>query len=294
MVKIDLHTHSNASDGTDSPAELVEKAAAAGLDGIALTDHDTTSGWEEATTAAKKQGLALVYGAEFSTSFSGITTHILGYLFDPKDQRINRLFTQVKEDRVHRLQEITNRVNQVYPITWEQVLAQVNGEAAVGRPHLADALISQGYFVDRNQVFAQVLNTDSPFYVRYQAPEPAVVCETIRSAGGVAVLAHPRAKSRQRRFLSSKDIAQLVDAGLWGIEVNHPEQMPADREEVALIAQELGLVITGSSDYHGQGKNNRLGQYTTPWSTVQSLLEQGRTKWYPGKLSGLTLALPVE
>lgn len=246
-----------------------------GLDVVALTDHDTVEGWQQAAEMVSTTGVALVRGAEFSTSHDSVTAHVLGYLFDPEDQKIKQLFTQIKRSRIRRLKAITQLVNQDYPITWEQVLAQGKPGVAIGRPHLADALIEAGYFHTRAEVFDQVLHPSRPYYLRYQAVDTFEAVEAINQAGGVAVLAHPRAKARQRRFLEAETIRKLKSAGLFALEVDHPEQDLLSQQEVSQIALSCQLAQTGGSDFHGNGKENRLGDGQTAVQVLEEIAAKG-------------------
>lgn len=270
-MRIDLHAHSTASDGTDSPAGLVRAAAAAGLDVVALTDHDTVSGWQPAATALPA-GLTLVPGAEVSCTAQGIGLHLLAYLFDPADPALAAELTHTREDRVPRAQEMVRRMGQAgMPVTWELVLAHVEPGATVGRPHLADALVAAGVAPDRSAAFARHLHRDSPFYVRHRAADPAEAVRLVAAAGGVSVIAHAGA-SQRGRVVGDEVIAAMAEAGMAGLEVDHPDHDRATRERLRRLAGELGLVVTGSSDYHGRGKPNVLGQETTGPAAYEALV----------------------
>ena len=260
---IDLHTHSNFSDGTDTPTELINKAHAAGLTGIALTDHDTVAGWQEAIDHLRP-GLSLILGSEISCqTLDGISVHMLGLLFDPENPELASMMAQTRDNRVGRMAKIIARLNSAdYEITMGDVEAQLSDGATLGRPHLADALVAKGYMKSRDQVFAEILHNDSPFYVSHYSPTPEVAIQTIKAAGGVAVIAHAMSSLRGR-VVSVESFASYVDAGLDGIEVFHRDHTQPNRELLGQIADEFDLVKTGSSDYHGNGKLNKLAEFHT-------------------------------
>ena len=269
---IDLHAHSSASDGTDTPAELVAAASSAGLDVVALTDHDTFRGWDEARAAAAATGVRLVPGVEMSCALDGISLHVLGYLPDPTYEPLVKELARTKEDRVPRAREMVRRLAaDGYPLTWDDVLAQVGFEGTVGRPHIADALVAAGSVASRDEAFASLLHDRSRYYVRHYASDPVVALRLIREAGGVSVFAHPGA-SRRGRTVTDDAIATMARAGLSGLEVDHPDQDEPTRIALRGLAKDLGLLATGSSDYHGEGKSTRLGQETTSPEVYEALL----------------------
>jgi predicted metal-dependent phosphoesterase TrpH len=261
-VRIDLHCHSTASDGTDTPAELVRNAAAAGLDVVALTDHDTTRGYAEAI-AALPVGLTLVTGAELSCRLDGISMHMLAYLFDPEEPSLFAERELVRDDRVPRAQGMVAKLQGLgVPITWEQV-ARIAGDGSVGRPHVATALVELGVVPTVNDAFTgDWLADGARAYVPKHETDPFEALRLIKGAGGVAVFAHPAASKRGRTVPESA-IAELAAAGLDGIEVDHMDHEPATRARLRGLAAELGLLGTGSSDYHGSRKTCVLGEYTT-------------------------------
>lgn len=265
---IDLHTHSNASDGTDSPSELIDKAISKGLDLIALTDHDTVGGWDEATTALKKHEsnskLELVLGSEVSCQGEdGTSIHMLGLLFDPNYTPLISEFEKTRENRITRMSRIISRLNEAgIEITIEEVNAQKRGDATLGRPHLADALVARGHVASREEAFNIFLHNGSKFYINHYSPSPEVAIRLIKEAGGVAVIAHPLA-SRSGRKIDLETLNQLIKAGLDGIEVDHRDHNEMERSELMRLAIEHDLVVTGSSDYHGTGKMNQLAEFTT-------------------------------
>ncbi|MGW0968881.1 PHP domain-containing protein [Streptomyces sp. NPDC002516] len=261
-MRIDLHAHSTASDGTDTPAELVRNAAAAGLDVVALTDHDTTRGHAEAV-AALPEGLTLVTGAELSCRIDGISMHMLAYLFDPQDPALLAERELVRDDRVPRAQGMIARLQGLgVPITWEQV-ARIAGDGSVGRPHVASALVELGVVGSVSDAFTeQWLSDGGRAYVPKHETDPFEAIRLVKGAGGVTVFAHPAAAKRGRTVPESV-IAELASAGLDGIEVDHMDHEPATRARLRGLASELGLLTTGSSDYHGSRKTCSLGDFTT-------------------------------
>jgi predicted metal-dependent phosphoesterase TrpH len=272
-VRIDLHTHSSASDGTDRPADLVRAAAAAGLDVVALTDHDTVRGWSEAS-AALPSGVRLVRGAEISSVYDGISLHLLAYLFDPSHAELAAEMSMALDDRVPRAKAIVAKLADAgYPVTWELVLDQLQDGATVGRPHIADTLVAAGVVADRNEAFTALLHDDGPFFVGHYYVDAVRAVELVRAAGGVPVFAHPAAATRGTT-VGDDAIRALAAAGLAGLEVDHRDNAPADRERLRALAGELGLLVTGASDYHGSGKDNRLGEHTTDPAVLEALLGQ--------------------
>lgn len=275
MVKrIDPHTHSAYSDGTDTPAQLLAAAARAGLDAIALTDHDTTDGWDEACAAVSATGVSLIRGAEISCSASGISAHLLAYLFDPANPGLLDVFRRTRQDRETRARRIVDNLSADYPISWEDVLDFAPEGGPVGRPHIADALVRAGCFPDRAAAFIHALHPSGPYYVHHWAPDPVEAVRLVLKAGGVPVLAHPRARGRSR-LLPEAVIGDMADAGLFGIERDHRDHGPQDRADVERIGAELGLALFGSSDYHGSGKPNRIGENTTDPATIAEVVKRG-------------------
>jgi predicted metal-dependent phosphoesterase TrpH len=279
-VRIDLHTHSSASDGTERPAELMRAAAAAGLDVVALTDHDTTRGWAEAEEALPS-GLRLVRGAEISCVYDGISLHLLAYLFDPSHAELAAEMSMALDDRVPRAQAIVAKLAAAgHPVTWELVLDQLQDGATVGRPHIADTLVAAGVVADRNEAFTTLLHDDSPFFVGHYYVDALRAVELVRAAGGVPVFAHPAAATRGTT-VGDDAIRAMAAAGLAGLEVDHRDNAPADRERLRALAAELGLLVTGASDYHGAGKDNRLGEHTTDPEVLDALLGQATSAVAP-------------
>jgi predicted metal-dependent phosphoesterase TrpH len=272
---IDLHTHSTASDGTDAPGELIRKAAEQGLSAVAITDHDTTAGWDEAAQAAQQSGIALVRGAELSCDVGEAHVHMLAYLYDPQATTLLAMLASIRQARLTRLMVMTQNIAADYPVTWQDVQAHTEPGATVGRPHIADALISAGVVRDRGQAFSTMLSPSAPYYVPYYAPSAQDMIAAVVGAGGVPVIAHAFARKRGK-IVSAEDIAALAEAGMLGIEVNHRDNAPEDRALLQGLADDLGLFVTGSSDYHGHGKPNRLAEFTTTPEVLEQIEAAGR------------------
>ena len=262
-MKIDLHTHSTYSDGTDKPSELINKALAAGITVIGLTDHDSISGWQEAT-ASLRPGISLVPGAEISCQTAdGISVHILGLLFDSSNSELMNTLEKTRENRHGRMEKIIARINEAgIDITMSDVLAELSDGATLGRPHLADALVKKGVVASRDEAFTQMLHNNSKYYVSHYSPTPEDAIALIKAAGGVSVIAHPMA-SHRGRTISLETFGSLIDSGLDGIEVDHRDHSPDEKKQLIALANGSNLVMTGASDYHGNGKLNSLGEYTT-------------------------------
>lgn len=271
---IDLHAHSNLSDGTQAPSELMGAAREAGLDVLALTDHDTWEGWEEAASAVGPTGVALVRGAELSTSAAGISVHLLSYLHDPDAPALGEEAERARSSRVDRAREMVERIAADFDLSWEEVVAPLEPGTTVGRPHIADALVTRGYVTDRSTAFARVLHVRGPYYMPYDAPDAVGAVELVRQAGGVPVMAHPRAGVRGR-VVADGVIERMAAAGLAGLEVDHRDHDDAARAHLRDLAASLGLFVTGSSDYHGAGKPNRLGEHVTDPQVLEQIESEG-------------------
>lgn len=274
-MRIDLHTHSVASDGTETPGEVMAAAAAAGLDVVALTDHDTTIGWASAQAAVPDVGVALVRGAEISCRSTGRSVHLLSYLHDPQDPALLAEAERTRDARGGRARAIVERLSVDYEITWADVEEQTGQGATVGRPHIADALVARGHVSGRAEAFTSLLAVGSPYYVHHHAPDAVHAVRLVRAAGGVPVLAHPGASARGR-IVSDAEIERLAAAGLAGLEVGHRDNDDAQQRRLTSLADRLGLLVTGSSDYHGAGKPNRLGEWTTAPEVLAEIESQGR------------------
>jgi predicted metal-dependent phosphoesterase TrpH len=274
-MRIDLHTHSTASDGTDTPAELVQAAAAAGLDVIAITDHDTTAGWQEAL-AARPPEVTVVPGVEFSCVHQPpdgrrVSLHLLGYFFDPDNTGLQAEWARLRYGRRERGRRmVENLAADGYPITWEQVRRMVPS-GAIGRPHIGRALVDAGVFADVDTAFRELLSSRQKYYVRKADTDVFEALRLIRAAGGLPVFAHPRA-TRRGPTVDDAVVADMATAGLVGLEVDHPDQSPDDRAHAARLARELNLLPTGSSDYHGRNKTTALGACLTSVQVYEQLL----------------------
>jgi 3',5'-nucleoside bisphosphate phosphatase len=273
-VRIDLHTHTRASDGTQSPTELVHAAAAAGLDVLGLTDHDTTDGWAEASAAADDVGITLVRGLEISTRHQGRGAHLLAYLPDPTYPPLVEQLQRILDGRSSRVPAILERLHAVgVRVSAADVREASRGTAATGRPHIADALVTLGVVGDRSEAFRRFLNPGMPAYVDRYAAALVEVLRLVGEAGGASVIAHPWGRNGPAG-MDEETLDELAGLGLAGIEVDHEDHTPGDRERLRAIARNLGLVVTGSSDHHGAGKvDHELGCNTTDPEEYQRLLE---------------------
>lgn len=269
-MRIDPHTHSNVSDGTETPTDLMRAAVAAGLDVIGLCDHDTTAGWEEAAGEASALGLELVPGIEISCRHSGASVHLLALWPDAKNSDLVAMLERTRTSRIDRAKKMVALLGDDFPLEWDAVVAWSKRAETVGRPHIADALVAAGVVPTRDAAFADLLSADSPYYVPHSAPEVADAVRCVKRAGGVPVLAHPGAEGRGR-VLTERDIGELARAGLVGLEIDHRDNPDAQRERLAVIAERMGLVRTGASDYHGEGKPNRLGENLTSEESFAAL-----------------------
>lgn len=273
-MAFDMHTHSDYSDGTTSPADVVEAAARAGLTGLAITDHDTTAGWEPAEEAAAHHGIALIRGMELSTvSDEGVAVHVLSYLHDPTNEVLLAELAKSRNARYKRAKRMTELLARDFPITWELVKEQTTVEATIGRPHLADALVQVGAVPNRSAAFDSILRGGSKYYVPHYAPDPVHGVELIRAAGGVPIFAHPTASVRGR-VVTEQLFYDMLDAGLAGVEAYHRDNSGSGKLWLEAFAAEHDLLLTGSSDYHGAGKPNTLGENVTSRATVEAIEAQ--------------------
>jgi predicted metal-dependent phosphoesterase TrpH len=281
--RIDLHTHSTASDGTDTPAELMAAAAAAKLEVVAITDHDTTSGWA-AAAAALPRGLTLVTGAEISARWFGparpIGMHILAYLFDPEHPELAGALAAVRESRDRRAEKMIGLLAaDGVDITWAEVRDFASG-GTVGRPHVAQALVRRGLVKTVSEAFQSEWLGE-----RYRVPKKDLevfeVLRLIQNAGGVAVFAHPAA-SRRGPIVSDEFIGQLAEAGLFGLEAEHTDHSPEEAARIRGLAADLGLVVTGSSDYHGTNKTVQLGARLTAPAVLEQIVAATHTPLWTG------------
>jgi predicted metal-dependent phosphoesterase TrpH len=277
-MRIDLHTHSSVSDGTETPEALMTTARDAGLDVIALTDHDTTDGWAPAE-AARPAGLTVVPGMELSCRWypaddRPISVHLLAYLFDPTDPALMRERARLRTERLGRGEKIAAALAAAgYPISWERIVEASEG-GVVGRPHIARALVEAGVATSVDDAFATLLHPRSPHYVAKADTDVREGIALVRVAGGVPVFAHGLA-TRRGRVVGDDAIHAMVEAGLLGLEVDHPDHAPEERAHLRALADELGLIQTGSSDYHGTNKTTPIGACTTAPDQYERLLAAG-------------------
>lgn len=269
----DLHLHSNHSDGTEPPAEVMRQAHGHGIRTAALTDHDRTSGWQEAGDAAVSLGMTFLPGMELSAKHEWRSVHVLGYLFDPDDPDLVAETDRIRSDRVGRAERIVRSIGRDYDLGWDDVLAQTTPDATVGRPHIADALVARGIVRDRTEAFEGILHPREGYYEPHYAPDPLTAVRLITRAGGVAVIAHPVTAGRDR-MMPLTYIERLIDEGLAGFEVDHRENTAEGKRRLRQIAARHDLIVTGSSDYHGAGKPNRPGENTTSDEMVARIVER--------------------
>jgi len=271
---IDLHTHSSVSDGTQTPTQLIAAAVESGLGTVAITDHDSTAGWGEAFAAASGTGLTVIPGMELSTNQGPASVHMLAYLFDATDGGIVAETARIRDGRLHRAESIVAKISEDYDLSWDDVLAESQDGTTLGRPHIADALVRKGIVPNRSAAFESILHWRGGYYEKYYAPSPLEGVRMIVRAGGVPVLAHPATWGKYRP-LDDATITQLADAGLFGLEVRHRDNTEEGKAGLLALAAKLGLEVTGSSDYHGEGKPNRLAENTTEPEVLAKLIARG-------------------
>jgi predicted metal-dependent phosphoesterase TrpH len=285
-MRIDLHVHSNASDGTDPPEAVVRQAFELGLDGVGLTDHDTVAGHAAAVSAVHAlagsgagpsgdaRPFVVVPGAEISCTLGGTSLHLLAYLFDVTDPELVNEFELLRTDRVRRAHAMVDKLVELgAPISWAQVCA-IAGNGVVGRPHVARALVAAGVIEDVSAAFTPTwIGDGGRAYVDKYALAPTRAIAMVRSAGGVTVFAHPAASARGD-IVGTAEIEALAAAGLDGLEVDHPDHDEPTRQRLRDIADDLGLLVTGSSDYHGSVKSTKLGANTTAPEMVDVLIDR--------------------
>ncbi len=274
---IDLHAHSTASDGLCSPTEVVHLAAAAGLTVVALTDHDTTSGLAEAACILPT-GLTLLPGAEISCGIRveygrWVSLHLLAYLFDATEPVFAAVRARLRDDRVTRARRMVEKLAaDGHPVRWEQVAAQADG--VIGRPHVAEALVDAGLVNSLQAAFTPAwIGAGGRYWVGKDEPDALDAIRLVREAGGVSVLAHPYASTRGPT-IGPDVIAAMTRAGLRGLEVDHPDHPPQARARLRRLATDLGLVVTGASDFHGPSKPQLLGSETTSGHAYEVLIAE--------------------
>lgn len=273
---LDLHTHTNKSDGTHSPAEQVRMAKELGLAGIAITDHDTIAGWEEAMKTGEEIGVKVIRGVEISTAFHQQDIHVLGYFFNtPKDDFRMRL-EELREVRTRRNERMIQRLQELgIEITMEEVYSRKKDKGGnIGRPHIAEVLMQKGIVSSMQEAFEKYLGREGKAYVQVERIRPHEAVRMIKAAGGVAVLAHPGL------YDADQIIEELIHHGLDGIEVFHADHNKEDEEKYKAIAQQYGLLMTGGSDYHGE-RNGQvfhapLGSKGVSLSTLAEMKERSR------------------
>lgn len=277
-MRFDLHTHSTYSDGTTSPSEIAREAARTGLTGFSLTDHDTIEGWQEARDTAAEVGLEFLPGIELTTHHIDRSVHLLAYGIDPLYDPLQDRLLFLRDARRVRAQEMVRRLRRDFTYDWDALLADADAGViqSVGRPHLADALVAAGYFADRSHAFAEALSPRSKYYVPTANLDTVTAIALVEQAGGVSVLAHPAA-FRMRAPLSLSAIRALAHAGLSGVEIWHPENRPEWIHAIEAEAKQLGLLLTGASDYHGAGKPNTLGEHTSGREVIEAIRSRVHT-----------------
>ncbi|WP_121149133.1 PHP domain-containing protein [Microbacterium sp. AG1240] len=276
----DLHLHSACSDGTEAPALVMAAAHRHGLRTAALTDHDTTTGWAEAAEAASSLGMTFLPGMELSALHEWRSVHLLAYLFDPDEPSLRAMTDRIRSSRVDRARVMADRISRDYDLVWDDIVAQTSDGATVGRPHIADALVARGLVRDRAEAFAGILSPAGDYYVALYAPDPVTAVSLVVGAGGVPIIAHPAGRAG---LLPSRLLDRMLEAGLAGFELGHRENLAPGIRTLRRIADERGLIVTGSSDYHGLGKPNQPGENTTADAEVAKIiaLASGTAPVYP-------------
>jgi 3',5'-nucleoside bisphosphate phosphatase len=283
MLKIDLHAHTNRSDGLDSPADLVRLAKEQGVDVLAISDHDTASGWPEAIAAARSHRLSLIPAIEVSThvpvpNWRPISVHLLAYLPNPEHPELLEEMNKTRESRVSRAKRMVDLLAEDYPITWEDIVANTEPGSTIGRPALADALVRAGVVPNRSDAFESILRPSGKYYISEATLDTVAAVKLIRKAGGVPILAHPLTDfpaGASRGDMPEGHFRELIAAGIAGFEVDHRLVPEVARSWLRELAFKHGLIVTGSSDYHGVGgKDNRLGENSTALDQLERILDQ--------------------
>jgi len=268
----DLHLHSDRSDGTQPPAEVIRAVHQHGLRTVSLTDHDTTSGWAEAAQAATSLDVTFLPGMEMSAKHEWRSVHLLAYLVDPDDAELRAMTDRVRTSRLDRARTMADRIARDYDLTWDDILAETTDGATVGRPHIADALVRRGHVRDRTEAFSGILSPRGDYYVALFAPDPVTAVALIAGAGGVPIVAHPAGRAG---VLPRALLERMLDAGLAGFELGHRENLEPGVRMLRRLVAERDLIATGSSDYHGAGKPNMPGEHTTEDAMVQRIIARG-------------------
>ena len=270
MPGYDLHSHSNRSDGTLAPNEVVKLAAERGLEGIAVTDHDTFAGLDEAGAAATETGIAFVPGIEFSAEYEGASLHILGYWVDPSNEPIREELKRLTDTRFRRGEMMVEKLQELgYDISFERV-RRIAGGDTIARPHVATAMVEAGIVQTEKDAFDRFISDDGIAYVPKHALAPREALDLIRAAGGACVLAHPGMWKGQGS-VPDELIEEMAAGGMAGVEVDHPDHDDEQRARYRGVAERLGLVATGASDCHGERYGFRLGCETTDAERVDEL-----------------------
>jgi 3',5'-nucleoside bisphosphate phosphatase len=274
----DLHTHTIFSDGTTTPEENVEAALALGLEGLGVTDHDTTAPFARALAAADGRDLELVLGTEFSAELGGSSVHVLGYWIDPGYGPLEDELDRLRNEREHRARAIVARFRALgVDVSFERV-AELAGNAPIGRPHIAQAVVDVGAAGDLREVFDTWLADGGPAYVEKHAVTPVRAVELLVASGGVAVLAHPGLFGARDGVggIDDEVVEAMAGAGLAGVEADHPDHTDEQRQRYRDLARALRLEVTAGSDFHGDAKTNRLGAAVTARAVVERLRSRRR------------------
>lgn len=290
-MRADLHSHSTVSDGTTSPTDVVRAAAAAGIDVLALTDHDTSAGWAEAGAAATAAGICLVPGMEISTKHHGCGVHLLAYLVDPTHPPLVAELARIRAGRDSRIAAmLAGLAAEGVDLTEDEVRRQAGRHPVIGRPHVADAMVARSIVASRKEAFSTWLDPGRPGFVVRYAPATADMIRVVTGAGGVAVLAHPWGRN-SRWVVQREALEEFKAAGLTGLEVDHQDHTPDDRRELRALANDIDLVPTGASDFHGAGKvDHELGCNLTAPASLRRLLDAAAEH---AEASGLSVAAVV-
>lgn len=275
MAGWDLHTHSDDSDGTTTVEDNVARALALGLSGIAVTDHDTMVGIDRARAAADGTGLVIIPGTEFSAELDATSVHVLGFWNDPSDPALADEMDRLRNERTRRAEQIVERFNALgIDVAFSRV-AQIAGNAPIGRPHIARAVVETGAVPDMQSVFDEYLADGKPANVAKHAVDPVRAVELLTAAGGIAVLAHPGLfGARTGELMPDETIEAMAAAGMVGIEADHPDHTDEQRTRYNDLARALDLVVTAGSDYHGAAKDQDLGAAVVGVAVIDALRER--------------------